>query len=393
MKRSINFFTTPKQKENRKKIDSKLEQVTLRHIIHYGTNRYPNLIRRLDLNTSQVHLRELNTGITFTHGVSLINGTGVRPVRRDAIKEFQFLSQYKQTSSIIEWNDSVDLLLPNVTDMQTLISLAKMSSNAYIKCDDDDWYDLGKHYNLNSTFGWEDDGIRGYVFGNKNNSLMVIAIKGSSVKFNDGGPTEEQDRINDNRLFSCCCKIGWPWKPVCNCHKDNNECDLDCVQDSVDERKLYYNSILEMFENITKEYEDENLQVWLTGHSLGGTLGSLVGSSYGIPTVTFESPGDRMAASRLHLPRPPALPDDKMNIWHVGNNADSGYAMESKCHIGNVCLFEVAEKLDWNVNARNHPIMKNINEVLIPWEKDYNFTIPECKPEKDCVDCEKYKFV
>lgn len=41
-----------------------------------------------------------------------------------------------------------------------------------------------------------------------------------------------------------------------------------------------------------------------TGHSLGGGLAALVGTTFGVPVVAFESPGDKTAAARLHLPSP-----------------------------------------------------------------------------------------
>ena len=44
--------------------------------------------------------------------------------------------------------------------------------------------------------------------------------------------------------------------------------------------------------------------IWITGHSLGGSLASLLGITFGVPVVTFEPPGERMAAQRLHLPSP-----------------------------------------------------------------------------------------
>ena len=44
--------------------------------------------------------------------------------------------------------------------------------------------------------------------------------------------------------------------------------------------------------------------IWVIGHSLGGALASLLGITFGVPVVTFESPGERMAAQRLHLPSP-----------------------------------------------------------------------------------------
>ena len=49
-------------------------------------------------------------------------------------------------------------------------------------------------------------------------------------------------------------------------------------------------------------YPDAN--IWVIGHSLGGSLASLLGITFGTPVVTFEPPGERMAARRLHLPSP-----------------------------------------------------------------------------------------
>ena len=49
-------------------------------------------------------------------------------------------------------------------------------------------------------------------------------------------------------------------------------------------------------------YPDAN--IWVIGHSLGGALASLLGITFGAPVVTFEPPGERMAAQRLHLPTP-----------------------------------------------------------------------------------------
>lgn len=66
-----------------------------------------------------------------------------------------------------------------------------------------------------------------------------------------------------------------------------------------------------------------NATIWLTGHSLGGAVASLIGQTFGVPAVTFESPGDRLAAQRLHLPRAPGAAD--LPIWHFGHTADPIY--------------------------------------------------------------------
>jgi putative lipase involved disintegration of autophagic bodies len=50
-----------------------------------------------------------------------------------------------------------------------------------------------------------------------------------------------------------------------------------------------------------------NANVWIIGHSLGGALASLVGITFGLPVVAFESPGERLSSTRLHLPSPVSL--------------------------------------------------------------------------------------
>jgi putative lipase involved disintegration of autophagic bodies len=59
----------------------------------------------------------------------------------------------------------------------------------------------------------------------------------------------------------------------------------------------------------------------LIGHSLGGSVAALIGVTFGVPTVAFEAPGEKLAASRLHLPTPVRLAE--FSFWE--------YA--SDCHI------------------------------------------------------------
>ena len=62
-------------------------------------------------------------------------------------------------------------------------------------------------------------------------------------------------------------------------------------------KNLYY--------NLTRMYPEAN--IWAIGHSLGGALASLIGVTFGVPVVSFESPGEKMASQRLHLPQPVSL--------------------------------------------------------------------------------------
>jgi putative lipase involved disintegration of autophagic bodies len=153
---------------------------------------------------------------------------------------------------------------------------------------------------------------------------VVLTIKGTSAPIIDGGPTVEKDKLNDNLLFSCCCaRVSRTWTPVCDCYRGGWKCDGACVSDALIEESLFYPTGVvrpspsayvrpwrltkpsgkqNLYNNITSMYPDAN--IWVIGHSLGGALASLLGITFGVPVVTFEPPGERMAAQRLHLPTP-----------------------------------------------------------------------------------------
>lgn len=62
-----------------------------------------------------------------------------------------------------EWDD-VEVQGPDIGDRQTLIALAKITSNAYAVPDGGEWWPVGD-WNATLPFGWEDDadGLRGHV--------------------------------------------------------------------------------------------------------------------------------------------------------------------------------------------------------------------------------------
>ena len=89
----------------------------------------------------------------------------------------------------LEWEDEIEIDIPNMKDKDTLVSLATISSNAYVKFPKDeneknklDWIDVGQwepdQENVDLNFGWEDIGLRGHVFVSKDNKTVVIGIKG-----------------------------------------------------------------------------------------------------------------------------------------------------------------------------------------------------------------------
>lgn len=133
---------------------------------------------------------------------------------------------------------------------------------------------------------------------------------------------------------------------------------------------------------------------------LGGSVSALIGLSFGAPVVTVEAPGERLPASRLHLPLPPGMPEDKTGITHVYHTADpipmgactgaysgcyaAGFvrtkkdipssfelmlqALETSCHTGQTILYDTVTVKGWSVDVRTHRIGEIINKVLAdPW--------------------------
>ncbi|KAK7054675.1 hypothetical protein VNI00_003138 [Paramarasmius palmivorus] len=151
-----------------------------------------------------------------------------------------------------------------------------------------------------------------------------------------------------------------------------------------------------------KDKLNDNL---LVGHSLGGALASLLGSTFGLPAVAFESPGERLAAERLHLPLPPRLANSSsiLPVTHVYHTADpipqgvctgfasacaqAGYALETRCHLGKSIVYDTVGILGWYVDVRTHIIKDVIHRVLeaedVEWEEGRD--VPEARLRRKIV--------
>ncbi|KAK0228747.1 alpha beta-hydrolase [Armillaria fumosa] len=334
-----------------------------------------------------------------------------RPSSVEALHRARMRSMRYRESERVEWN-RVEVLGPAVQDIHTLAQLARMSGNAYALPGKKNWYDLDGSWNTSFPFGWEDpaDGFRGHVFISSDNSTIILSIKGTTVQ----GPSSKKDKFNDNLLFSCCCArvdISWVFRTVCDCYARNWKCDNTCLSEALIQDSLFYSVGVNLVEDLLVLYPTAN--IWLVGHSLGGALASLLGSTFGLPAVAFESPGERLAAKRLHLPLPPPLlngsasPVPIIHVYHTGDPipqgtctgigspcTQAGYALETRCHLGKSIVFDTVNVLGWKVDVRKHVIKDVITKVLeadvIDWEDGRNVPFP--REEEDCVDCFKWEF-
>ena len=98
----------------------------------------------------------------------------------DALMSSARLSGYATATDISAWTMD-EVPAPNITDKETVISLANMAANAYIKVPGtEDWEDVNAGFNVTDDFGWEGDGLRGHIFADEGNRTIVIALKGTT---------------------------------------------------------------------------------------------------------------------------------------------------------------------------------------------------------------------
>ncbi|GAA96888.1 uncharacterized protein L969DRAFT_17732 [Mixia osmundae IAM 14324] len=437
-----------------------VQTFSLSHGIHLGGHAYPGLHLerqfsgkdRIDVRSSDeapydVSNLVLRSTPQLVYKPLIKGGTPAYDRARRALAQARRQGKEHEIE-VMGW-DIVTVQGPDTSDWETLNSLGKMSSNAYTQPKDTSgWIDPGMHWNLSNSFGWEQDGLRGHVFATPDNATVVVALKGTSAGLvGGGGNTGRNDKLNDNLLFSCCCaRVDWSWATVCDCFAGAYKCNQDCVEQALTDKSVYFPLATDLYNNVTKIYP--NSQIWLTGHSLGGSLASLLSITFGTPCVTFEAPGDLMAAKRLHLPLPPALPSspDPSNpsgvaTTHVFHTADpipegvctgslascalAGFALESKCHTGQQVVYDTVGELGWSVDIRTHSIGQVIDKLLRPdwdiqteevhldsersfwrsfwpgWGRRGNGSegdhkqsqgVPKPVTEHDCVDCFKWSF-
>ena len=150
---------------------------------------FPDLHRRLDVRPEQVIWtaeedldEERKLGGLGAHS-KLIDIQRLSNRRIETIQPMLSEARWSGQPALLPpsaW--TVDPVLgPDVTDKETVISMALMSANAYDQTrGTGEWEDVGHGFNYNDSFGWEGDSLRGHIFADQDNSTVVIALKGTS---------------------------------------------------------------------------------------------------------------------------------------------------------------------------------------------------------------------
>ena len=394
------------------------QDFTLRHLFVHGLYEYQSIHQRLDIKSGDV---------IWTTG----DGTGEksRPERfrvRSTQTTIQRLSDRRVPTIQSLYLDArlrgsspkldasawtIDEVSgPNTTDKETVVNLAKMSWNAYnVEPKTGEWQDETGRFNHTQGFGWEGDSLRGHIFANQDNSTIIIALKGTSPAVFDGAETTTNDKVNDNLFFGCCCGQGgqYLWHSVCDCMTAAYTCNQTCLVKALREENRYYAASIELYGNVTELYPTSN--IWLAGHSLGGSTSALLGLTFGLPATTFEAPGEALAAARLGLTSPPgahsSAPQTRKHTGavHFGHTADpifmgscnaatsactlGGYSMQTECHTGCVSRYDTVADKGWRVGVGYHKIRSVVHDVLEAYDE-----VPPCIPDEECVDCFNWKY-
>ena len=416
----LSLLQPPKPLESKKPPQqlSREHDFTLRHVFHHGTHLYPNLHARLDIRPGDKVWIEAEGEGRRTPSSSLRARSRKTNIQRlsdrravvvQSLVETARLTGVPSTPPLSAWTLD-EIAGPNVADKETVLTLARMAGNAYtMEPGTGEWQDVNGGFNHSQSLGWEGDGLRGHIFADADNSTIVVALKGTSPAVFDGAETTSNDKENDNLFASCCCGQGghYLWRQVCDCQSSAFTCNTTCLVKALKMKNRYYQASLELYGNITALYPNSN--IWLSGHSLGGAVSSLLGLSYGLPVTTFEAYGEALAAARLGIPSPPSshpsAPQTRQDtaIYHFGHTADpifmgtcnaatsgctlGGYALESQCHLGKICVYDTVSDKSWRVGIGNHKIWYVIKDVIEAYEE-----VAPCVSDSECVDCFNWKY-
>ena len=161
----------------------------LRHIFDHGLYEHQAFHRRLDIKPEDpvwVTLEEQNERIRLGTFHARSTSTKIERLsdrRISTMQSLYYTARITGNAAVLdasEWTQD-EVSAPNTTDKETVLSLAKMSWDAYTaEPGTGEWQDATGNFNNSQGFGWEGDSLRGHIFADKDNATVIIALKGTS---------------------------------------------------------------------------------------------------------------------------------------------------------------------------------------------------------------------
>lgn len=265
----------------------------------------------------------------------------------------------------------------DILSFKNVLNLAKMSNNAYYIDTTDYWIPIPP-YNWTEL---ENDYIKGYVFVDNSTKTYIVSFKGTNILPYE--KTRKYDKYNDNLYFSCCFnQTNYNYNLSCK------ECNKKCYKETLNDQNNYINIAKSMMDTLSSKIDFNNNTIIFTGHSLGGAIATYMGILYNKTVVTFQTPGEKHYLSQIGKETKKRYD----NIYHFGHTNDpiftgdcgwwckmAGYTIQTYCHIGYVCKYNTSGYS----SLLKHRMTYVIDNMLNTW----NGSIPECKYEIDCDDC------
>lgn len=194
----------------------------LKHVFQHGTHRYPDVHMRMDVEpTATLHTLDDDGRKQLLPSIFRVRSHDTMIERLSDRRVSTMRTMYDNSRlaglpAVLEHPAWImdEVSGPNTTDKETVVNLAKMSWCAYVKePGTGEWQDIGGGFNESQGLGWEGDSLRGHVFADKDNSTIIIALKGTSpgTLYLISSPTT-------GLHFEQCgsCDLGWrDWGTVC----------------------------------------------------------------------------------------------------------------------------------------------------------------------------------
>lgn len=309
-------------------------------------------------------------------------------------------------------NAELDQIFVNdMLDYNNIHDLMYMTHDSYLYINDSTWKDIPYNTTIDISLGIPENTVQGYVFSDKLRNLNIISIKGTTLteifgynNFRDFG-LPKNDKINDNLFYSCCFyKQSKIFKNILDntCKKkgeNKKSCSKKCFSRASDIEVNYLTIGDSIVSNLRNIIDFDNSRVIFTGHSLGGTIATYLGIKYNKPVITFNSPGEKKYFDLAGISK--INKQNHKNIYHFGHNADTiingncgslcwlfGYNINTKCHIGNTCMYNAKDKLGLSESIYTHRLTYLIDTILPNWRDDF----PKCKSNVKCNECKKWNY-